>query len=100
MVKIEDITEREEERKLHFKKTRELLDKFFDNISISSTPPVITAYDRNESRNFLFIHPPDEITLSIPKSAISKYTDKTLAFAKEYEKKFNVKVTLQTDYSK
>lgn len=38
--------------------------------------------------------------LSIPDTDIPKYTDKTFAFAKEYEEKFNVNVILQTDYSK
>ena len=40
------------------------------------------------------------MTLSIPEEFIPKYTKKTIAFAKAYEKRFNVNVVLQTDYSK
>jgi len=38
------------------------------------------------------------MVLRIPNFLILKYTEKTIAFAEEYEKKFNVEVTIKTDY--
>ena len=39
--------------------------------------------------------------LQIQEPLIPKYTAKTIKFAREYEKRFNVEnVTLETDYSK
>jgi len=101
MVNIENITEREEKRKLHIKRTKDLLNKFFNNISILDTSTSISVTENGQSFSFLYFDPSsNKMTLSIPESDIPQYTDKTLAFIKEYEKKFNVEVTLRTDYSK
>ena len=104
MVNIENITRREEERKLKIKRTKELLNKFFDDICISNKNLFVTVTKNKQSNPFLFIEPStpelDKMILTIPDSLIPKYTEKTIAFAKEYEKRFNMDVTLQTDYSK
>ena len=101
MVNIENITRKEEEKKLKVKRTNDLLNKFFGNVCISNTPFSISVSENEKSSSFLSInYLSDMIVLRIPDSLILKYTEKTIAFAKEYEKKFNVKVTLETDYSK
>ncbi len=102
MINIENITKREEEKKLHFKRTKKLLDEFFDNIFVLRGPNSISVTEEGKFSSLLYIDvPSSKIILSVSEEKnIPKYTDKTLAFAKEYEKKFNVKVTLQTDYSK
>jgi len=104
MVKIENITRREEERLNKVVRTETLLSEFFDNISIIYTSTLISVREKEKINPFLYIDyfdsKPNKMTLSIPESLIPKYTEKTIAFAKEYEKKFNVKVTLQTDYFK
>lgn len=100
MVNIENITRKEEETKLKVKRTNDLLNKFFGDVCISNTPISISVSENEKSLSFLSInYLSDKMILSIPDSLIPKYTEKTIAFAEEYEKKFNVKVILQTDYS-
>jgi len=101
MVKIEDITRRGEENKLKVKRTSDLLKKFFGDVDISNTSLSISVSENKKSNPFLSInYLSDEMILRIPNSLILEYTKKTIAFAEEYEKKFNVKVVLETDYSK
>ena len=101
MVNIENITKQEEDKKLHIKRTRDLLNKFFDNIFIFDTSTTISISENESSRAFLYIHyPQNDMLLEISELEIPKYTDKVIAFAREYEKKFNVEVTLKTDYSR
>jgi len=101
MVNIENITRKEEETKLKVKRTNNLLKKFFGGVCISNTPFSISVSENKKSSPFLSInYLSDEMILRIPNSLIPKYTKKTIAFAEEYEKKFNVEVTLETDYSK
>jgi len=99
MVKIENITRIEEERKSKIKRTKDLLNKFFDNMCITNTSAVISVSENMQSNPFLFVYfysKPEKVGLSAP-----KYYEKALAFAREYEEKFNLKdVVLQTDYSK
>ena len=102
MVEIENITKREEDRKLKIKRTKDLLNKFFDDpYTIGVSNISISVSENQNSFSFLSIDLlSDKMRLSIPDSDIPKYMDKTRAFAEEYEKKFDVEVTLQTDYSK
>ncbi len=101
MVSIENITRKQEERKLKVKKASDLLNKFFDDVCISNTACSIFVRENKKSSPFLSIdYLSDEMELCIPDSLIPKYTKKTIAFAEAYEKKFNVEVTLETDYSK
>jgi len=101
MVNIENVTEKEEKRKLHIKQTKDLLNKFFNNTFIMDTSTAISVRENPDSSPFLFIqYILNNMILQIPESDIPKYTKKVIAFAEEYEKKFNVGITLQTDYSK
>jgi len=101
MVRIENITQREEETKLKVKRTNDLLNKFFGYVCILNTSLSISVSENKKHSPFLSInYLSDEMILRIPNSLIPKYTEKTIAFAEEYEKKFNVEVTLETDYSK
>ncbi|GAI69700.1 unnamed protein product [marine sediment metagenome] len=101
MVNIENITRKEEEKKLKVKRTNDLLKKFFGDVCISNTPFLISVSEKKKPSPFLSInYLSDEMILRIPNFLILKYTEKTIAFAEEYEKKFNVEVTLETDYSK
>lgn len=104
MVKIENITRREEKSLLKIIRTNDMLKEFFGNIFVTNTSTVISVREKEQINPFLYIDyfnsKSNKITLSIPEEFIPKYYKKTLAFAKEYEKKFNVDVTLQTDYSK
>ena len=101
MVKIEDITRREEERKLKIKRTKELVNKFFGKVHVIDTSFSISIGENQQSPPFLRInYISDKMFLQIPDSLISKYAEKTIAFAEEYEKQLKVDVTLQTDYSK
>lgn len=102
MVKVENITRKEEERKLKIKRTKNLLSKFFgEGECISNTSFSVFVSEDKKSSPFLSIsYLSNEMVLSIPDSLIPKYTEKTIAFAREYEKEFKVKATLQTDYSK
>ena len=101
MVKIENITRQEEERKLKIKKIKDLLSEFFDNVDITTTSTIVSMSSKDKYNHFLFVNPSsDEIVLSISESVIPQYTDKTMAFAKEYEKLAGREVTLKTDYSK
>jgi len=94
MVKIENITRREEDRKLKIKRTKDLLNKFFDDVYITETSSIFVKKDI-KSDPFLSISNLDKMILSA-----QEHYEKTLTFATEYEKRFNVDVTLQTDYSK
>lgn len=104
MVTIENIIRREENRLLKIIRVNDLLKELFDNISITSTSALISVREKEQINPFLYIDyfnsKSNKIVLSIPEELIPKYYEKTLAFAKEYEKKFKVSVTLQTDYSK
>jgi len=100
MVELENITKREEDRKLKIKRTKDLLNRFFDNIYIIDTCVSVSACENELSNPFLSVNLGlNKMRLSIPESDIPKYTEKAIAFAKEYEKKFNVDAILQTDYS-
>ncbi|MEK6833752.1 MAG: hypothetical protein AABY32_06945 [Nanoarchaeota archaeon] len=104
MVTIENITRKEEERLNKIVRTQTLLKEFFDNISITNTSTLIAVREKEKINPFLYIayfgSKHDKMELCIPEELIPKYYEKTLAFAKEYEKKFKTEVTLQTDYSK
>ncbi len=102
MVNIENITKQEEDRNLKFKRTKDLLNKFFDNpYTIGVSNISISVSENLQSPPFLSIDiVSDKMRLFIPDTDIPKYTDKTLAFAREYEADFGGEVTLKTDYSK
>ena len=102
MVRLENITRAEEERKLHIERTRKLLDRFFDNILVLGSSDAISVREKGKLYSLLYINiSSNKIKLSVPdEENIPKYTDKAIAFAKEYEKLVGKEITLQTNYSK
>ncbi len=99
MVNIENITRKEEEKKLKLKRTKDLLNKFFNDVHITGLDSdLISVRENKQSNTFLQIFPYSEST--IIKLFSLEYYKQSLAFAREYEEKFKVNVTLQTDYSK
>ncbi len=99
MVNIEKITVEREKRKPMVERAKDLLNKFFDNVYITNTSVFISVSKNEQSDPFLFVNF-SYTELHKMRLFVPEYYKKTLAFAKEYEKKFNVSVTLQTDYSK
>ena len=56
MVHIENITRREEDRKLKIKRTRELIDKFFGEVYIIDTPVSVSVCENELSDHFLSVN--------------------------------------------
>jgi hypothetical protein len=109
MVKIENITSQQEEKKAKVKRIENLLNKHFDkekeNLGIMCCIDNGSITKRDTSDKFkikrVILHL-DYALPNVTKMTLydMDYYKSSLGFAREYEKMFNTKVILQTDYSK
>ena len=97
MVNVEDITEKEQAGKDKIRETKNLLEKYFPNSSISVVGNIHVSEKKEPYQHILImgIGNTPEIILFSP-----EYFGKAMDFANEYETNFSpIQIHFKTDYS-
>ncbi len=98
MVEIENITRKEENKKLKVGRIRDLSSKFFEDPKFIILSVGVGVIAPLSSDPFLYIHfSSKRDTMFLKEMA---FYEQTYKFAQAYEKKFSIPVLLETDYSK